>query len=441
MNQLKNILKKVPGMTVVAKKARLVFRLFEYQKALSRIKNTKKMILKRYTSNPDKKIVVAFIIQFIPSWNKLKPIYDKLINNTEFEVLLLCVPSLLNENRVTDTSLNTNVNDTFVYFASQGYDCIDAYSDGRWFNLEDYSPDYVFHSRPYNHFMPEQYKSAEISKYALICNVMYAASLIYNDQEIAFNYDYFKDVYCYFAFDRFEKDFYQKRFYDGIKRGIQKCYGYGATGLEQVLKEKTKRKENNYFKKVVIWTPRWSTDSQIGGSNFFRYKELIETLIEEYHDVLFIIRPHPLMFGNFVKTGEMSEQDVVVFKRYCKDRFNVWLDEEKEYVETFWQSDFLISDLSGIVPEYYVTQKPIIYCNSKADFIYLDYALEMFKHSYVVDNSKELLESFELIYNNNDYKQIDRRKSIYDIFGDFQKSSDEIVKILKLEMVAKKSQR
>ena len=131
--------------------------------------------------------------------------------------------------------------------------------------------------------MPLPYTSSELSKYTLLCNVLYGAAITSNGQDVTLNDDYFKDVFCYFAFDKFEMKFYQERFRVGIKKGIQKCYNYGVTGLEQVLMAKSKRK-NNKFKKTVIWTPRWSTDPHIGGSNFFRYRKTIEKLIDKYDD-------------------------------------------------------------------------------------------------------------------------------------------------------------
>ncbi len=431
-------IKRIPGISFVAQKARLFLHNYKYRKPLLRIKKTKEMIIQRHINSPEIPIVVAFIIQYIPSWNKLKPIYDRLTEDSGFRVILLCVPSFFNEARIDKTVCNTQENDTFIYFKKQGYECIDAFIDGKWFDLESCQPDFVFHSRPYNHFMPMPYTSSELSKYTLLCNVLYGAAITSNGQDVTLNDDYFKDVFCYFAFDKFEMKFYQERFRVGIKKGIQKCYNYGVTGLEQVLMAKSKRK-NNKFKKTVIWTPRWSTDPHIGGSNFFRYRKTIEKLIDKYNDVLFIIRPHPLMFGNFITTGEMTEQEVFGFKDYCNNKDNVVLDEKKEYVATFWQSDFLISDASSIVPEYYVTNKPIIYCNSKADFIYIDYALELFKHSYVVNDAEELVKAFELLYNDNDFKRVEREKSIIDIFGNIEESSKRIVSVLKTEVKQYKS--
>ena len=81
----------------------------------------------------------------------------------------------------------------------------------------------------------------------------------------------------------------------------------------------TDSNNNSTFRKKVLWTPRWSTDPYIGGSNFFKYKDVILGLARKKKDILFILRPHPLMFDNFVKTSEMTETEVIEFKKYCKN--------------------------------------------------------------------------------------------------------------------------
>ena len=437
MGIVKKILKKVPGVTLAANKARALVRPYEYRKALTRIKITKEMIIERHAKQADRKIVVAFIVQYVPAWNKLKPIYDRLNIDNDFVTLLLCVPSVFNESRVVDTQISENTNDTFEYLKNQGYHCINAFDGEKWFDLKKCEPDYVFHSRPYNHFMPKQYISSEISKYALICNVLYST---FSTQEIVnttLNFDFFKDVYCYFSFDQNDKNSYEEKFKFGIDKCVQQCYIYGGTGLEQILLSKCE-KEKNKFKKTVLWTPRWSTDPIIGGSNFFRYKNVIMGLIERYPDVKFIIRPHPLMFGNFIKTGEMTKEEVSDFKKYCFETDNVCLDEKKEYIKTFWQSDFIIADPSGIVAEYYITNKPIIYCAPKTEFIYSEYLLQVFRNSYVVKESYELVDFFEMLYKDNDYKKTERSKSFNVIFGDFENSSKNIRRFLYSEVKRQK---
>ena len=131
-------------------------------------------------------------------------------------------------------------------------------------------------------------------------------------------------------------------------------------------------------------------DPFVGGSNFFRYINSILNLIEKNKDILFVIRPHPLMFNNFIKTKEMSLEDVQQFHKFCNEKDNVILDESKEYSKLFWNSDFLITDASGIVPEYFMTEKPIMYCNSNIDFRYLPYAKKMIEECYEVNNEIDL---------------------------------------------------
>lgn len=50
----------------------------------------------------------------------------------------------------------------------------------------------------------------KIRKNALICNVLYGVNITVNEQDVVINKDYFRDVYCYFSFDKSEKEFYEK---------------------------------------------------------------------------------------------------------------------------------------------------------------------------------------------------------------------------------------
>lgn len=217
------------------------------------------------------------------------------------------------------------------------------------------------------------------------------------------------------------------------KRGVQNCFPYGAVGLEQILCCKIDKTDDTCFEKTVLWTPRWSTDPYIGGSNFFEYNNLIFSLARKNPNILFVLRPHPLMFGNFIKTGEMTEQDVKQFKDYCQNENNIILDESKEYFNQFWNSDLLITDASGIVPEYFVTGRPILYCHSSANFIYNEYTLDIINTCYQVRSKEDLLHNFYRIIAGYDEKQNDRKALIRERYGDVQSNSRNILKVLKGE--------
>lgn len=386
-------------------------------------KNTKRV--KKKIANGEV-LNVVFIIQYIPGWNKLEPIYMNMLDDDRINPIIVCVPLNIQNHKLMDE----NGNDTYRYFVEHGYETINALLDnGSWFDLQELQPDYVFHSRPYNYFMPKCYTSGKIVKYALICNVMYGMCLALNDQKVCINKDYFKDAFTYFSSDLSESALYRNIFKLGSILHIQKCYPYGATGLEEIAKSR-KGKLESRFRKTVIWTPRWSTDSNVGGSNFFNYRETITELAEENKDILFSFRPHPLMFSNFIKTGEMTEDEVKEFKCYCDNTDNTILDESKSYSETFWNSDFLITDFSGIVPEYFITGKPIIFCHSKVHFRFTKTAKKIIDSCYEAKNSTEVSHYFYQLINANDYKLKNREDCMNELFSNVENNSVNIVKSL-----------
>lgn len=396
----------------------------EYPISLINISMNTKRVKKKIAKN--KVLNVVFIIQYVPSWNKLKPIFNKMLDDDRFNPIIVCVPLNIQNHVLMDK----NGNDTYQYFVEHGYKAIDAlHEDGSWFDIKQLQPDFVFHSRPYNAFMPKCYTSGRIVKYALICNVMYGVCLSLNEQKACINKEYYKDVYIYYSFDSSEAINYKNMNKLGTLLHIQKCYPYGATGIEQILESK-KENKNRSFKKTVLWTPRWSTDSFAGGSNFFNYRSTIIRFAEENNDVLFVFRPHPLMFKNFIKSGEMTKREVEEFKEYCQIKENVILDESNDYSETFWNSDLLITDLSGIVPEYFITGKPIIYCHSNVHFQYTEPIEKIIHSCYEAQNSDDVIRYFYQLISPDDYKLKNREDCMNELFSDVENNSNNIVKSL-----------
>ena len=400
----------------------------QYTISLFFISKNKRRVDKKIDNN--EVLNVIFVVQYIPGWNKLEPIYSKMQKDKRFNPIIVCVPLNI-QNHIL---LDDNGNDTYKYFIEHGYKAINALLDeGSWFDLKKLEPDYLFHSRPYNAFMPESYTSDKIVRYALICNIMYGACLANNDRKVCINKAYFKDVYSYYAFDESEKEYFEGLYSKGIKYGIQRCFPFGETGLEQLLGTKNNNSRNTRFKKTVLWTPRWSTDSHVGGSNFFKYKDTILQLATNNLDILFIIRPHPLMFSNFLKTGEMTEEEVTEFKLYCHNSGNVVLDESKSYSDTFWNSDLLITDFSGIVPEYFITGKPIIYCHSNVNFEYTDTTNHLIHCCYEAFDSNDIERYVHNLINQEDTMLQKRIEFIESFFPTVQNNSANILESLLLE--------
>lgn len=393
-----------------------------YIRSLHYISENKKRVERKLCSG--EVVNVVFIIQYIPAWNKLEPIYLKMQADKRFNPVILCVPLNIQNNIYS----GENGNDTYAYFKEHNQDVINAINDdGTWYDITKIDPDYVFHSRPYNSFMPKCYTSQVIRKYALICNVLYGLSLTKYVEPVVLNKDYFNDCFCYFALDEKEKEYYDHRFGLGVKLNIQKCLAYGGIGIGQMMLSETSKKENGY-KKTIIWTPRWSTDEKIGGSNFFNYKNVMLDLARQHQECLFIFRPHPLMFGNFIKTGEMTEEEVEQFKKLCVG--NIRLDETKEYFNTFWQSDLLITDGSAIVPEYFATKKPIMFCQTKISESNTEFYDEIISRCYEIFNKDGLIRYFNQLLEGNDKKEKDRIEFVDKKLVRYKTNSEKIVESL-----------
>lgn len=366
----------------------------------------------------NQKIRVGFMCQYIPAWNKSLPVYNKLKNDDRFEVFLLCVPNRIENRQLVNSDDLTN--DTYDYFIEQGYEPINTLiGKNEWLDLKELNLDYIFFTRPYNSYMPKAYSSRRVSAYAKICVLLYAMTIT-KSENIMINVDFFRNVYCYFAETSFIAAINKKQLKLTHKLGLQKTVCYGMPALEQILLDKEKKGEIWNFSKNefrVMWTPRWTTDIKLGGSNFFVYRDALLKYAEKERDIDFLFRPHPLSFPNFIKTGEMTKEEVDVYREKINKMENVFLDEEKEYVSTMWESSVLVSDLSGMMPEYFVTGKPIIFCGSNMYLEPAEHFAKILEGCYTVYNEQELFECLERLKAGDDPLKEKRAQIIGEVFG------------------------
>ncbi len=361
--------------------------IFADIKAVGRLKKTAQK-----PKNEIRKIV--FMVHYIPSWIRHELIYKELCQSDKAEAIILCVPSDITE---TDPEKN----DIYNYFTERGYSAINAINeDGSLFDLKSLNPDFVFQSRPYNARMPEQYRSNVLSSYTRICNISYGTCLTKNGLNTVLNKDYCKDVSIYFTEMGYSKWYFEHKNKMGVKAGVQSAKLVGAANLELMYRDRAKAKDNFPSLKNrprFIWAPRWSVDALLGGSNFFNYKDFMFEFFGENQSESLLIRPHPLMFSNFVENGNMTEEQVGEFKKKVSEAHNIELDEMKEYADNFWTSDVLITDISAIIIDYFITGKPIIYCKSDIKIDMIDQMNEMLRGCYIVDSEEELKSCMQML--------------------------------------------
>ena len=374
-------------------------------------KNYKKMCsVKRDADLP---VNVVFLIQYLVNWGKSEQLYRIMEADERFNPVLLCIPYNLDESE--------DENETYEWFSTRGYNCINAsLGNNKWYDLEGLSPEYVFYARPYNAAIPEVYSSHEVSAYAKVCSYIYGYLLADEEIRNSLNRDFYDYCYTYYACSEDDNRYYYSNTHSSFQRSV--FLGYPGLTRFAGLWEKNNTQgswttEHARFR--AIWTPRWSTDERVGGSNFFKYKEDFLSLAERDKDIELMIRPHPLAFGNFIKTGEMTVQEVKEFKNLCETSENLTLDETYDYVETFWNTDILISDYSAIMAEFFATGKPMIYCeaNSKFNQDYTESMKAIMEGTYIAYNFEDIRKYIVLLKSGVDPLKEKRSQIIEKLWG------------------------
>ena len=112
----------------------------------------------------------------------------------------------------------------------------------------------------------------------------------------------------------------------------------------------------------------------------------------------------------------MTREEVEQYKKTCSQTENVQLDQNKEYLDSFASADILVSDMSGVVVDFAVTEKPVIFCSYREEFNEANKAL-MEEAYYVVKDQKELEEVLELLCRGEDPKREQRKRVVKEVLG------------------------
>lgn len=372
------------------------------------------------------KIHVVFLVQYLPAWNKSRLVYELLCNDFRFDVSMICLPSQIQSHQLVE---GIKSNDTLEYMKLHGYpEAIDAMQgEGKWFELQQLNPEYVFYPRPYNDYLPPEYFSKTVAEYARVCLIPYALALSVESQTFSLNREFFDYVSFYFAeteelasMAKSETEITQ------IKKW-KKCLCCGAPSLTNFIRKKDEPSQVWKFSKNdfrVIWTPRWTNSGELGGSNFLKYYKEFLNYAEKHQEIDFVFRPHPLTFSNFVSTGEMTEQEVEKYKDRCTSLLNAVLDESNDYTATFWQSSVLVSDFSSIMPEYLITGKPIIYCASVMGVTITEDMKKLLEGCYLANTKEEVFHYLEKLQHGEDPLQEKRQTIAKSLFSQHLQDSD-----------------
>ena len=216
---------------------------------------------KRKKQKKDKKITVVFMCQYIPAWNKMKPIYEKMKADKRFRPILLCIPL-----DIKDNVLGSEENDVYEYFVSENYtDAVDAMvkKNGTisWRDIRKFSPDYVFYGRPYNSYMPKEYTSKKVAGFSKVCLVMYSTNVTRFALDTTLNRNFLAYTSIYFATSNELVNINTRRNRLAHMLGLSKTYNCGLLPMEEIIINKSHPYNSWEWSQKpfrVMWTPRWT---------------------------------------------------------------------------------------------------------------------------------------------------------------------------------------
>ena len=381
------------------KVARKIYDSYRFLVADFKIKNLKKV------TNTKKKIV--FISQMSNLWINVDDLYNQLSNDDQFETYVLMIPEFDYSKKEFDIqTMNTKIYDFHKNHNHQN--TIKAFDQGKWFDLKNINPDYVFYERPYSSYLPMEYKISTVSKYTKTCYLPYGYEMMNYIFDTSLNVDFFRYLHIFFADSYVTESFNKKRAPLSHRLGLRKTILTGHPIFNAFNKAQSEDNlfwdnDDQHFK--IIWAPRWTIDTQLGGSNFLTYKDNIVDYVEKDKKRSLVFRPHPLTFKNFISLGLITSDEVDEYLSKFQNNEQLYYDQTSEYFTTFWHSDVFVGDISSIIPCYFLTGKPIIYCHTDAVD---DNDIMKMTPVFIRDRSDIMKKIFSVSYNAYSFEDVEK---------------------------------
>ena len=325
----------------------------------------------QYAENPKGKqtgkIKIAFIVYMPEVWNSLKSIHDFAQADENIETLIIAQPWISKLGQADQTFRN----EAFEFLKERYEDVVNAYDvkQNSWFHLEDFQPDYVFYTRPYNVEYYQKYKPEAVRKYARLCWVPYGYDVIRNHiTESCYNMDFLRYITYVFTPSKSVQEWGREKYAEVVKKGYlhMEYMGFPRFDLYAAIREEGRQSSETT---TVLWIPRWTSENKgIMKSNFLNYYRQFFEFAQNHSEFKIIVRPHPLMFENYIKNGVMSRAEVEKIQNTCAKMENMEIDGRKDYFPSIQSADIFVSDFSSLLVEFFATGKPVIYCDKSDEF-------------------------------------------------------------------------
>jgi 2-polyprenyl-3-methyl-5-hydroxy-6-metoxy-1,4-benzoquinol methylase len=160
-------------------------------------------------------------------------------------------------------------------------------------------------------------------------------------------------------------------------------------------------------RKVILWTPHFAVGLPATWSSYRLYGEFIVEQTERFPELFFIIRPHPLFFGAMKEHLVWDEQGEADFRALCQHQDNIFLDEDANYLTSFFLANGLMADVGSFLLEFLPTKKPILYLHHPDGYGMND-DRDLVDFLYIAQSENDITAFLNQILNGDDPKEQER---------------------------------
>lgn len=169
------------------------------------------------------------------------------------------------------------------------------------------------------------------------------------------------------------------------------------------------KRPHDVFKKRIIWLPRWGIEQD--RTSFLDYYEYFIGLILAKTDIDFVMRPHPFLFKEIIRSKKFTENELNDIINAFEQPKNSCIDYNCDYREGIISCDFIVADFTSIIYEYLPSGKPIIY--TKKDNTLID--SRIMDACYIVNDLNELRSNIDMLLSGKDELKEKRMRLISEI--------------------------
>ena len=373
------------------------------------------------------KPTVVFLCQLPSVWSSCASAFQVAAKDSDLDLYLIALPEVTVQES-GDVCVDCGADRSYTYCKTFYPDTIQAYdaAQQRWFRPDTLHPDYIVLSRPYDGELPLEYQSDTLSSYAKLCYIPYSYCKMNWDSRVVYNCGLMDHVYAVFPENQLYCKMLQKIFWRTFRADYKEIHWVGYPRFDLYRPKKDASEDG---RKTVLWLPRWTTKTLLEPSTFFRYKDALIKFFTAHPQFHLICRPHPLMFSNFLSTGEMDAGEIETFRQMFRKTGNLTLDESDDYIAAFSKADVFISDTSSLLVEEFATGKPVIFCGSMAHFD--RDAKKWARLLYHAGNSQELLDRLKRSLEGDDPRENARMKYLSGHLTGDRKSGERIIEFIK----------